>query len=115
MWLNTKHTERYQELLSRDKTHEKDIERHALFYILSGQSDLYAKVNHLYDFEDHSIRPDALTGAVDLTSGTRALVELAFNLYNGFSSPTVLDLFAPLSENNQRLAIEAIQLRFRMN
>ena len=108
------HAVRYQELLLRDGTDPKDVERQALFFIFSGMEDLYNKVNGLYDFEDNSIRPEALEGCVDLTSGTRALVELAFNLYNGFPSRTIRDLLAPLSEDNRRLAVDAITLRFGM-
>ncbi len=108
------HAVRYQELLLRDGTDPKDVERQALFFIFSGMEDLYNKVNGLYDFEDNSIRPEALEGGVDLTSGTRALVELAFNLYNGFPSRTIRDLMAPLSEDNRRLAVDAITLRFGM-
>lgn len=48
--------ERFNELLERDGTHEKDRERRALFYIISGNDDLYGKVNHLYDFENQCIK-----------------------------------------------------------
>lgn len=52
--------DRLNQLLERDGTHEKDVERKALFYIIAGNSDLYKKVEHIYDFRDHSIKTECL-------------------------------------------------------
>lgn len=113
MFLSDKHEVRFDELILRDGA-RNDIERRVLFFIFAGSDDLYGKVNHLYDFEDRSIKPESLEGSVDLSSGARALVELAFNLYNSFGSPSVIDTFAPLDEDGRKLAVEAIKVRFRM-
>lgn len=50
--------ERFNDLLERDQTSPGDYERKALFYILSGNKDLYQKVNGIYDFENHWIKSD---------------------------------------------------------
>lgn len=116
MFLSHDHEERFNELLERDNTRLKDNERQALFFVLSGNEDLFRKIDAFYDFEDHSIRPEGFN-EVDLTSSTKALVELAFNLYNNYSHvesemKSVLDLFASLDENNFELALMAIRVRF---
>ena len=50
---------------------------------------------------------------VDLTSGTSRLVDLAFNLYNDYSSErSILDTFSYLDFNDFELAIYAIRIRF---
>jgi hypothetical protein len=111
MFLFPEHQGRYEQFLKQDGTHPKDRERQALFYIFAGYKDLGDKIEHFYDFESRMIRPEAFQ-AVDLTSGSRALAELAFNLYNNMPCGTVVDLFANLDERNRRLAVEAIKLRF---
>ena len=59
------HTDNYTELLIKDKTAENDVERKSLFLIFS-TDDLFGKVTHLYDFKEHSIKPQSLkNGEVD--------------------------------------------------
>lgn len=106
------HEDRLKVLLKRDGTHEKDIERKALFYILSGNIDLYKKVNSIYDFEDNSIKSECLESEdVDFCSSSRNLIKLAYNLYNGYSAD-VLETFAVLDEDNFDIAMKAIKIRF---
>lgn len=112
MFLNGRHEVQFDELVVRDGCKD-DIEREALFFVLAGSDDLYVKASRIYDFEDRSIRPEALEGEVDLSSGSRALVLLAFNLYNGWQA-SVTDIFTSLDENGRILALEAIKLRFRI-
>ncbi len=114
-FLNTDHRKRMTELIQRDHTHERDLERQAMFYIFSGAEDLYRKVNHLYDFTLQIIKPETLdTNTVDLTSSARALVRAAYSLYNGYPAD-VRDTFTPLDEDNRRLMLEALCIRFRLN
>ena len=62
--------ENYRKLLIKDKTADTDVERKALFRIFSND-DLFGKVTHLYDFKEHSIKPEALeNGEVDLSSSS---------------------------------------------
>lgn len=104
--------DRFNQLLERDRTHEKDVERKALFYIIAGNSDLYSKVNFIYDFEDKSINPECLeSGEVDFCSSSRKLVKLAFNLYNSYPAD-VIDTFYVLDDSNFELALNAIKIRF---
>lgn len=116
---------RFIELLEREGAHKDDLERKALFYILSGNDDLYSKVNHIYDFDEHLIKPECLgvteemiangyehndSKEPDFCSSSRALVKLAFNLYNG-SPADVLSVFCVLEQENFDLAMDAIRIR----
>jgi len=65
-FLNTEHENKLMNLIQRDGTHLKDKERISLFYILSGNADLFAKSGFIYDFRNHQIEPDCLLdGRVD--------------------------------------------------
>lgn len=134
-FLSDKHEVRFHELLLRDGDGKGDVEREALFFVLAGSYDIYKKAATIYDFEDRSIIPECLDGGVDLSSGDRALVMLALNLFNSFpasrrrglgvglealipskSLPTaVMDIFSSLDADGRKLAIEAIKVRFRMS
>lgn len=105
--------ERYSLLLKKDQTDTMNTERLVLFYILAGNLDLYKKINYIYDFKDHSIKPSCLESTeVDFSSGSQKLIMLAFNLYNGFTGADILDVFSSLDYENFDLAINAIKLRF---
>lgn len=105
--------ERYDILVDKDKTDPKDRERKALFYILSGNIELFQKSNHIYDFADRSIKLDCIdSDNVDFSSGIKKLILLAFNLYNGYNHADVLDIFKSLDHDNFDLAINAIKIRF---
>ncbi|MFL2106489.1 DUF6075 family protein [Desemzia sp. FAM 23988] len=109
--LNKEHTDRLFKLIAKDNTRATDKERIALFFIISGNSDLYNKVNSLYDFDEHWIKPNYFEN-VDFSSGDRKMVDLAFNLYNNSSALAPLELFSTLDNDNYRLAMKAINIRF---
>lgn len=109
------YTKNYTELLTKDQTAETDVERKALFLIFSND-DLFGKVTHLYDFKEHSIKPESLeNGEVDLSSSSRKLVLAAFNLYNGHYEADIFDTFAGLDDGNFALLIQAIKIRFNQD
>ena len=106
------YNDNYTELLIKDRTSETDVERKALLLIFS-TDDLFRKVTHLYDFKEHSIKPESLeNGEVDLRSSSRKLVMAAFNLYNGHYEADIFDTFAGLDDKNFNLVIQAIKIRF---
>lgn len=114
-FLDMEHKENFNELMERAKVSKGDTERKALFYIVSGNFDLYNKVNHIYNFEENKINIDCLEGGkVDFSSSSRTLVKLAYNLYNSYPSDSVIDTFYLLDEQNFKLAMNAIRLRFNM-
>lgn len=104
--------ERYNKLIEKDGTNEGDTERKVLFYILAGNTDLYRKAEHIYNFKERVITPECLdSGMVDFCSSSRKLVKLAYNLFNSFPAD-VIDTFYVLDEDNFKLALNAIKLRF---
>ena len=114
-FITKQHKERFKELLQSDNTYREDVERRSLFYILSGNEDLFRKKNHIYDFKDHSIEPDCLDSEnVDFSTSSKALIRLGFNLYNSYSddSTSPIDILYSLDGNNYNLAMNGMDIRF---
>ena len=102
---------RYQQLIERSGATPGDLERRALFHIISSNDELYSNVDSIYDFNENVIRTECLDGEVYISSSSRKLIKLAYHLYNGYET-SVLEVFSGLDDNNARLAIEAIKIRF---
>lgn len=113
-FLNGKHMEQYLDLVIEDHMHTEDVERASLFYIISGNDDLYRKRRYIYNPKDHSIKRCLDNRKVDFSSSMKALIRLGFNLYNGWSDEytTPVDWLGSLDNNNKKLARNAIQIRF---
>ena len=110
------HRLRYNKLAAITGLRDYDCERMALFYIISGNKDLYVKKKAIYDFFDNSIMPECLTtGNVDFCSSSKALIRLGFNLYNGYtdSETSPLFLLCGLDSKNLFIAYQAILLRLQ--
>ncbi len=108
-----RHNSRFKTLLERDNTNDGDSERKALFWLLSGNLDLYEKVDYIYDFEDNMIKTECFE-KVDFSSGARSLVRLAFNLYNSsnIENADVMSVLSSLDSDNFELAMQSIRIRF---
>lgn len=104
--------DRIDELMKRDGTHEKDSERKALFYIMANNDELYSLQNSIYDFDDHSIRPEILESGVCTSSKT--LIQIGFNLYNGYPTESLLNCFSCLDTKNFETVIQALRIRLNM-
>ena len=113
-FLSSKHMKNYLDLVMEDQMCTWDVERASLFYIISGNNDLYRKRRFIYDPKDHNIKRCLDNTDVDFSSSIKALVRLGFNLYNGWSDEytTPVDLLGCLDDNNRKLARNAIQIRF---
>lgn len=110
-FLNSIHEDRFNELVDKSRIATWDIERKALFYILSGNEDLYFKSNFLYDFSENIICTEH---ELDLSGGMHKLVYLGFHLYNfNYKEDiTIMDIFSNLDSVNFELALNAIKIRF---
>ncbi|WIV11171.1 DUF6075 family protein [Proteiniborus sp. MB09-C3] len=118
VFLSSKHALKFRELIKKDNTYPKDSERHALFYIIAGNNDLYKKRNFIYDFKNNSINPECLTDErVDFSTSSKALIRLGFNLYNNFKDDYIspMNIFYCLDRENYSLATKAIDIRFERN
>lgn len=112
------HEKNFNTLIQEDNTHPQDKERYSLFYILSGNSDLFRKRHHIYDFADSCIIPECLTnGVADFCSSSKALIRLGFNLYNSYEDEytSPIDILCNLDEQNYNLAIQSLNIRFGMS
>ncbi len=117
LFKNLEHQLRFMHLVAEDGMHPKDVERQVLFYILSGNHDLYQKHHYIYDFSEHMISPECLTvSEVDFSTSSKALIRLGFNLYNGYTDTGIspLDIYYSLDEANYILAQESMNIRFGM-
>ncbi len=116
IFIDNSHRTRYQNMLKLAGVHEYDIERKSLFYILSGNKDLYQTKNVIYDFHKNVIMFEWLEcGKVDLCSSSKALIRLGFNLYNGYydNITNPLSLLCEMDSENLFIAYQAILLRFQ--
>lgn len=114
-FLNKEHAVNFNELIQKDNTHPRDTERYSLFYIIAGNEDLFRKRKFLYDFESNGIKANCLDdGNVDLSSSAKALVRLAFNLFNSYEDKytTPINIFYSLDDKNYSLAMNSIDIRF---
>ena len=111
-FLSEEHENRFNNLVSMDRTYSEDIERHALFYIISGNDELFPRYDKIYDFKKNMLK--ASWSKTPLCSSGDKLMQLGVNLYNGNAKRnlSVCDVFSSLDRKNRRLALNAIEIRF---
>lgn len=112
-FLSQKHEIRFNELCRRDKMHKNDIERSALFFVISGSESLYNNVSLLYNFEEHIIKLEVYNQPF-LEGDSRSLIDLAFNLYGSDAECDIRYLFNSLDPISSSLALNAIKFRFQI-
>lgn len=120
-FLSEKHRETYKNYLERAGSHYQDRERRAFFYIMSGSLDLVSKgIDRMYNFKENIPKFHPATLEEDeekfcFCTSSQALFRLALNLYNNsYISLPVNQTFRDLDEDNLKLAIEAIKIRFNI-
>ena len=122
-FINDEHKERFNKCIEQDGTYEYDFERKSLFYILTGNDDLYIRIENIYNFNDRSINFEViLNKSHELSSAARKMLSLGLNLYNNFkyrdfdlSDYSTLELFSGLDKDNFELCIRALRIRFDMS
>lgn len=96
-----------------------DVERIALLYVLGISATTRAHIKELYDFDKNQILPDGLRSAYH-TSGSIALVQYAFVLFNDFrqtddegnsTRPSILDIFCYVDSAWIPFLYDALSLR----
>lgn len=119
-FLNKEHEERFNDLVRRGNM-KGDIEREIAMYIIAGNSDLYSKSNKMYDFKKNQFifdMEESEDGEIEiiwkasLSSSQEKLMRLAFSLFSGRDKIGVVELFRVLDNNNKRLALNAISMRY---
>ena len=111
------HKKHYLDIIMEDNMNSGDMERASLFYIISGNEDLYKKRRFIYHTGEHCIKNCFENSGVYFSSGMRSLIRLGFNLYNGWSDEyiTPLYLLGKLDKQNYILAQNALMIRFNSN
>jgi hypothetical protein len=109
------HRERFAKMAHQDKMSPYDVERASLFFIITGNDDLYKKRNHIYNIEERGICFCLECQDVDFSSSGRALIRLGFNLYNGWTDrlTTPISILGGLDSQNLLLVEMALKIRFQ--
>lgn len=119
-FINEEHKEKYEELIRRGNI-GNDIERAVAMFVISGGRGLYSKADKLYDFKKNEFIFDIkenedgekeIWWKASLSSSQEKLMLLAFSLYCGRDNVGVVELFRALDDNNIRVALNAISLRY---
>lgn len=123
-FVTEEHKEKFNELMKKDNTRDTDAERKALFYIVSGNEELYFQRDKIYDFKSHQIGlENYLEGKIMLTGGTNRMLYLGYHLYNGFnfkkideekedSDLSINDIFSGLDIKGYKVCTNALHIRF---
>lgn len=106
----TEHEERYFEFLKKDGTERIDTEKQALLYILASFG-IYDKVDYIYDFKKHEIK-NTIFSKTYLSSTAKRMLHLGLNLYNGADSPSPVEIFEGLDNEQLKICLKAISIRF---
>lgn len=104
----------FLDLVKKDGLIKDDLERTALFYIISENRELFERRYDIYDFKEHGVILDIMSDndkGYSLSSGARSLLRLGYNLYNGYPAD-VLESFYNLDDNNYDIALNAVNIRF---
>jgi hypothetical protein len=102
--------DRLNELTTLDSTYSKDYERLSLFNLISNNDELWDLKHQIYDFEDHSIKPEILESGI--ASSSKKLIKIGFNLFNSHPTDSLIDCFTNLDDDNFDLVIQSIKIRF---
>lgn len=115
-FISKDHCDIFKTLMKKENNCMADMERVTLFYLLSGNHDLFNKHMRIYDFQKHGILNCLSMRDVDFCSGSQSLIRLGYNLYNGYTDDETspFHLLSCLDEANRKLAINAIKIRFRI-
>ena len=117
-FLSANHEENFNSLVKKVEG-RLSMEHKVLFYILSGNSDLFNQVEQIYDFNK-----DCLLGNQNengelyfkelyTSSSSKSLLNLGIQLFNRYlNNQSVADTFLSLDSNNRKLALNSIRIRF---
>lgn len=118
-FLSQEHQNNFNLLIKKAEVRSGDIERKSMFYIISGNSDLFKQVGEIYNFTDDELQERKETLEGDLyfpnvltSNSSQKLLNLAVQLFNNTKDQNVLDTFSGLDTNNFELALNAIKIRF---
>lgn len=123
-FIDEDHEEKFNALMKNDNARDTDAERKALFYIISGNEELYFQRDKIYNFKSHQIGlENYIEGKIMLSGGTNRMLYLGYHLYNGFNFEridenkkdydlSINDIFSGLDINGYKVCTNALHIRF---
>lgn len=81
-FLNIVHKIKFTDLIKRDKVRTFDVERQAVFYVISANEELCNRIESIYNFEKHDIESDILN-KISLSSVASKMLTLCYSLLHG--------------------------------
>lgn len=108
------HECRFYTIMDKDSTSELDKERISMFYIISGNTELYSHLHEIYDCRTHCLKRNTLHKLEYICSSSQKLLMLALHLYNNRNCKniTLFEILNNLDRYNLDLALNALHLRF---
>lgn len=108
------HEYRFRKIMDKDATSEMDIERIAMFYIISGNDELYSHLNDIYNCQTHRLKTNSLHKLECMCSSSQKLLMLSLHLYNNRNCKNItpFEILNNLDRHNLDLALNALHLRF---
>ena len=114
IWMSKHHKRQFEQLIRADGTADWDIERRSMFYIISGNQELFMHADDIYNFSGRHLRSRYMKKLAFLCSSSLCLLRLSVNLYNGTgrygTDPHCI--FSTLDRRNRTLAVNAISMRY---
>lgn len=90
----------------------------AILYLIAECEELWERREQIMNFEAREIKPEVLNEPW-LTSGSRALIKLGFNLFNGYNIAgeeeekyDVMSIFSKFGDTYFMFGITAIRIKF---
>lgn len=114
LFCDEKHEQCFYAMLAQDKTCSGDRERESMFFILSGNQELYEHRSLIYNYQTHRLRQNSLNKLDYMCSSSKKLLRLSLHLYNScnLSELTPYSLLNNLDSENLNLALNGMLLRF---
>lgn len=110
LFINEEHIKKFNILLHESNSY-KDNERHALFYAISGNSELWNNRFRIYNTTENSIQPKNIN-SLKISSSAKAILLASLNLYNSYTCYSIIDTFYNLDSYNFKLVMNMIRIRF---
>lgn len=106
------HKKRYEDIVARFRyTVDRDMK--SMFYLITGVQALYSNIYDMYDFVKNRIKKGNIEALEDILSRSEIrLLYLGLNLFNQSKTQSNFSLFNSLDEDNFKLALNAIKIRF---
>lgn len=111
LFLCKKHLERFIELTNIDNTNINDTERKALFFIISGNAELWDNRTKIYDTKKHMINSRSIN-KLPISSSAKAMLLASLNLYNSYKCLDFTSTFSCLDNKNLNIMLNGIVIRF---